>query len=178
MAVEDAVDRSVVTIRGDELFASASASVRDEFQPLLLRIADALRKVKGQVLVTGHSDNRPIATLRYPSNWKLSQARAPGRSPTCSARPPADAGRFTAEGRGDTEPVASNASAEAAHATAGWKSPYSRRARNEDFLNFFARWVVPVLGLLALSLIIWFLGPLLRRWATTDRWPRRPAAGC
>ncbi|MFO6379909.1 type VI secretion system protein TssL, partial [Pseudomonas aeruginosa] len=33
VAVEDAVDRSVVTIRGDELFASASASVRDEFQP-------------------------------------------------------------------------------------------------------------------------------------------------
>ena len=32
----------------------------------------------------------------------------------------------------------------------------------KGFLNFFARWVVPVLGLLALSLIIWFLGPLLR----------------
>lgn len=47
----------------------------------------------------------------------------------------------------------------------------------KGFLNFFARWVVPVLGLLALSLIIWFLGPLLR-WATTNRWPRRPAAGC
>ncbi|MGC3513083.1 hypothetical protein ACPTIG_31990, partial [Pseudomonas aeruginosa] len=66
----------VVTIRGDELFASASGRVRVEFQPLLLRIADALRMVKGQVLVTGHCDNRPIATLRYPSNWKLSEARA------------------------------------------------------------------------------------------------------
>ncbi len=111
VAVEDAVDRSVVTIRGDELFASASASVRDEFQPLLLRIADALRKVKGQVLVTGHSDNRPIATLRYPSNWKLSQARAQEVADLLGATT-GDAGRFTAEGRSDTEPVASNASAE------------------------------------------------------------------
>ncbi len=76
IAVEDAVDRSVVTIRGDELFASGSASIIDDFQPLMLRIADAVRKVKGQVRVTGHSDNRPIATLRFPSNWALSEARA------------------------------------------------------------------------------------------------------
>lgn len=47
----------------------------------------------------------------------------------------------------------------------------------KGFLNFFARWVVPVLGLLALSLIIWFLGRCCA-WATTNRWPRRPAAGC
>eukprot|EP01031_Cornospumella_fuschlensis_P007299 gene7299-9047_t len=65
VAVEDAVDRSVVTIRGDQLFASGSATIADDFQPLLLRIAEAIRKVKGNVLVTGHSDNRPIATLRY-----------------------------------------------------------------------------------------------------------------
>ncbi|MCR3803343.1 OmpA family protein, partial [Pseudomonas aeruginosa] len=84
---------------------------RDEFQPLLLRIADALRKVKGQVLVTGHSDNRPIATLRYPSNWKLSQARAQEVADPLGATT-GDAGRFTAEGRSDTEPVATNASAE------------------------------------------------------------------
>ncbi|WP_163018710.1 hypothetical protein, partial [Pseudomonas viridiflava] len=32
----------------------------------------------------------------------------------------------------------------------------------KSFFNFFARWVMPVLGLLALSLIIWFVGPLLR----------------
>ena len=46
VAVEDAVDRSVVTIRGDELFASASSSIVDDYQPLMLRIADAIRKVK------------------------------------------------------------------------------------------------------------------------------------
>lgn len=46
----------------------------------------------------------------------------------------------------------------------------------KGFLNFFARWVVPVLGLLALSLIIWFLGPLLRLGnyeplaSATSRW--------
>ncbi len=175
VAVEDAVDRSVVTIRGDELFASASASVRDEFQPLLLRIADALRKVKGQVLVTGHSDNRPIATLRYPSNWKLSQARAQEVADLLGATT-GDAGRFTAEGRSDTEPVASNASAEGRARNRRVEITVFAEARNERLPQLLRALVVPVLGLLALSLIIWFLGPLLRLGnyeplaSATSRW--------
>ncbi|WP_158158416.1 DotU family type VI secretion system protein [Pseudomonas sp.] len=111
VAVEDAVDRSIVTIRGDELFPSASASIKDDFQPLMLRIAEAIGKVKGRVLVTGHSDNRPIATLRFPSNWKLSQARAEEVRQLLAART-GQAERFSAEGRSDTEPLASNATAE------------------------------------------------------------------
>ncbi|WP_165676248.1 DotU family type VI secretion system protein, partial [Metapseudomonas otitidis] len=111
VAVEDAVDRSVVTIRGDQLFASGSASIDDDFQPLLLRIAEAVRKVKGQVLVTGHSDNRPIATLRYPSNWKLSQDRAQQVMDVLAAKT-GQPERFRAEGRSDTEPVASNDTAD------------------------------------------------------------------
>ncbi|MNQ40753.1 Motility protein B [compost metagenome] len=111
VAVQDAADRSVLTIRGDELFASGSASIAGDLQPLLLRIADAIGKVKGEVLVAGHSDNRPIRTLRYPSNWKLSQDRAQQVLDILAARTGQPA-RFTAEGRSDTEPVASNASAE------------------------------------------------------------------
>jgi type VI secretion system protein ImpK len=111
VAVEDAVDRSVVTIRGDELFASGSASIVDNFQPLMLRIADAVRKVKGQVRVTGHSDNRPIATLRFPSNWALSEARANSVLQILSAKT-GQPERFSAEGRSDTEPLASNATTE------------------------------------------------------------------
>lgn len=105
--VQDAADRSVVTIRGDELFASGSASISDGLQPLLMRIADAVGKVKGNVLVTGHSDNKPIATLRYPSNWKLSQDRAQQVMEVLAARS-GQPERFTAEGRSDTEPVTSN----------------------------------------------------------------------
>ncbi|MCD5973931.1 DotU family type VI secretion system protein [Pseudomonas quasicaspiana] len=111
VSVEDAVDRSVVTIRGDELFASASASIVDDFQPLMLRIADAIRKVKGQVRVTGHSDNRPIATLRFPSNWALSQARAEQVLQILAAKT-GQPQRFTAEGRSDTEPLAPNNTSE------------------------------------------------------------------
>lgn len=110
LAVVDAADRSVVTLRGDQVFASGSATVIDDLQPLLVRIAEALRHVSGQVRITGHSDNQPIASLRFPSNWALSQARASQVQQLLAAHT-AQPERFTAEGRSDTEPLASNANA-------------------------------------------------------------------
>lgn len=111
VVVEDAVDRSVVTLRGDEMFRSGSAIIVDEVQPLMLRIADALRKVRGQVRITGHSDSRPIATLRFPSNWALSQARAQEVREVLAAAT-GQAERFSAQGRSDTEPVSLNTTPE------------------------------------------------------------------
>lgn len=107
--VQDSADRSVVTLRGDQIFASGSATVIDDLQPLLLRIAEAIGQVKGQVRVTGHSDNQPIASLRFPSNWALSHARAVQVRQLLAAHT-GQPERFTAEGRSDTEPLASNAS--------------------------------------------------------------------
>lgn len=109
--VQDAADRSIVTIRGDELFASASAAIKNDFKPLVLRIAAALTEVKGDVRITGHSDNRPIATLRFPSNWALSQARAEEVRQILAART-GQPQRFSAQGLSDTEPLAPNDSAQ------------------------------------------------------------------
>jgi len=68
---------------------------------LMLRIAEAVAKVKGNVKVTGHSDNQRIATLRFPSNWALSQARAEEVKNLLAART-GQPERFTAQGLSDT----------------------------------------------------------------------------
>jgi type VI secretion system protein ImpK len=60
------------------------------------------------VLVVGHTDNVPIRTARFPSNWALSQARADAVQRVL-AEAVADPGRLTVEGRADTQPIASNA---------------------------------------------------------------------
>lgn len=105
--VRDEVDRSVVTIRGDGLFAPASAAIAPEREALLARVADALVRAGGQVLVTGHTDNVPIRTLRFPSNWHLSEARAATvRDLLVASGVPAE--RVRAEGRADGEPVVAN----------------------------------------------------------------------
>jgi type VI secretion system protein ImpK len=104
--VDDHLDRSVVTILGDGLFKPGEATIGSENQGLLARIGDALRGVPGQVDVIGHTDNVPIRTLRFPSNWELSKARAESVARMLSARGPLE--RLRADGRGEAEPVAPN----------------------------------------------------------------------
>ncbi len=108
--VKDLADRSTVTVLGDTLFDPGSADVAGRAVPLFNRVAAALNQVPGQVLVSGHTDNQPIRSLRFPSNWHLSKERAASvqRLLAASVKPE----RLRAEGRADTEPVADNGSAE------------------------------------------------------------------
>ncbi len=101
--VVDRPEGQTLIIRGDGLFASARASLQPDFVPLVRRIGAALGQLPGRVLVTGHSDSAPIKTLKFPSNWHLSQARADSVM-AMLAEVTGDAGRFAAEGRADTEP--------------------------------------------------------------------------
>jgi type VI secretion system protein ImpK len=110
VTVRDEVDRSVVTLRGDGLFAPASDALLAEREPLMVRIAEALAQVPGAVLVTGHSDSTPIRTARFPSNWHLSEARAQSVRALLLAHQVA-AERVRAEGRADAEPLVPNDSA-------------------------------------------------------------------
>jgi type VI secretion system protein ImpK len=106
VAVRDDLDRSVITIRGDGLFDPGSASLSDDREALMKRIAEALAQVQGQVLVTGHTDNQPIRSLRYPSNWHLSQDRANAVKTMLATTLKPE--RLRAEGRADAEPVVDN----------------------------------------------------------------------
>ena len=107
VAVRDDVDRSIVTIRGDGLFPAASATLVPEREALIGRIGTALALVGGQVLVTGHTDNSPMRSARFPSNWHLSEERANTVKELLVAHQvPAD--RIRAEGRADSEPMVAN----------------------------------------------------------------------
>lgn len=107
VAVYDDRDRSVVTLRGDGLFAPASATVSPNRLALFGQIAAALAQRPGTVVVTGHTDNIPIGTARFPSNWHLSEGRATAvRDLLVGAGLPV--ARVRAEGRADGEPVAAN----------------------------------------------------------------------
>ena len=107
VAVRDDVDRSVITIRGDGLFAPASATLVPEREVLMSRIGDALVLAGGQVLVTGHTDNMPMRSARFPSNWHLSQERAHTVREILIARKLLPE-HIQAEGRADSEPLVAN----------------------------------------------------------------------
>lgn len=111
VAVRDEGGKSVVTLKGDGLFAPGSASISKDFIPVLARIANALNSVPGKVSIVGHTDDQPIRTVRFPSNWHLSKERASSVMQILSEQGTL-ASRMSAEGRGDTEPIVSNATPE------------------------------------------------------------------
>ncbi|MQP66270.1 type VI secretion system protein TssL [Niveispirillum sp. SYP-B3756] len=98
---------TVVRIRNAGMFASGSAQVDGSYDGLLVRIGQALNTRPGQVTITGHTDNVPIRTIRFPSNWHLSQARADAVA-AIIAEHVQDPTRIKAQGMADTQPVASN----------------------------------------------------------------------
>lgn len=107
VSVRDEADRSIVTLLGDGLFESASATLRDRYIPVISRISDAINMVPGNVQVAGYTDNISIRTLQFPSNWHLSQARADSVKTMLVSRL-SSGSRVTAIGRGAEDPIAAN----------------------------------------------------------------------
>jgi type VI secretion system protein ImpK len=87
------------------MFPSGTAELEPRFVMLLGRVGEALRSEPGAVKVLGHSDNQPIRTVRFPSNFELSAARADAAR-VVLADAAGQAARFTSVGRADTEPLA------------------------------------------------------------------------
>ncbi|WP_107738073.1 type VI secretion system protein TssL, long form [Neisseria subflava] len=108
VSVEDFQDRSTVTILGDGLFESGSAQIQDQYYPVLAAVSQALDSVEGQIIVTGYTDNQPIQSLNFPSNWHLSQARADAVKEILLNYIKNGGTRIRSEGRGSTDPVAPN----------------------------------------------------------------------
>lgn len=107
VAVSDDPDAVQVRMKDRGLFASGAAELDADYGPTIARIAQAIGLTEGRVAVTGHTDNQRIASLRYPSNQALSDARA-----AAVAQQLTGAGvrgdRLAPSGVGETQPVAAN----------------------------------------------------------------------
>jgi chemotaxis protein MotB len=86
-AMEDEITRNIIELDtkdktviirfpGTAAFPSGSADLSESFMPTLEKVRHIIAQTEGRVLVAGHTDDTPIATDRYRSNWDLSSARA------------------------------------------------------------------------------------------------------
>ena len=99
-------------LREQELFDSGSATLKPEGIKVVAKLAETLKGYPDTVIRSeGHTDNKPISTGRFPSNWELSSARATEvvRSLQKQGISPE---RLIAIGYGDTRPAAPNTDAE------------------------------------------------------------------
>jgi chemotaxis protein MotB len=97
----------VVAMPNDVLFDSGRTEIKRAGQAVLKAVASVLKTVPRRFQVAGHTDNVPIQTERFPSNWELASARALEviRFMTVQGVAPAT---LSAAGYGEFDPVASN----------------------------------------------------------------------
>lgn len=99
----------VITFPDEVGFRTGSDQITDAFFASLNRLSDVVKKIDGQIIVAGHTDNTPLnSTGRFRDNWALSAARAAAVVRHFSTVNNISGKRLEAHGYGDTRPVDSN----------------------------------------------------------------------
>jgi len=101
-------DQVVIRILEKGSFPSASARISPDFKAMLMKIADALNQIEGRILIAGHTDNVPIETAEFPSNWVLSAARAAAVAHTMTQKGGIAPERVEIRAYGENRPIDSN----------------------------------------------------------------------
>ncbi|CAG0910434.1 unnamed protein product [Cyprideis torosa] len=101
-----------ITLNEKVSFPSGSARLQRNFKPVLAKVTKLLNSVEGRIVVAGHTDNVPIKTSAFPSNWELSAARAASVVHLMSQSGLEDTKRLEIRAFADTIPLRDNNSAE------------------------------------------------------------------
>ena len=98
----------VILIKAPVLYGLNSAQIRDDIKPILDQIGDVLRLLPNEIVVQGYTDNLPIHSGPFASNWELSYQRAVNIVRYLIINSRVYPGRLAAEGFGEYRPIASN----------------------------------------------------------------------
>ena len=99
----------MIRLKERALFASGSAALQGQAEQIVPVIAGLLASLPERVTISGHTDNVPIATTQFPSNWELSSARAVNlMRGLMNVQPSLNPARFSALGYSEYRPIASN----------------------------------------------------------------------
>lgn len=101
-----------IHVKDYALFESGKANLKPEAKAVLEAVVDEIGPVGNHVVIEGHTDNVPINTAKFPSNWELSTARATNVVRFLVEKKDYMPERISARGFGEFRPVSSNASAE------------------------------------------------------------------
>lgn len=102
----------VIRVEEKGSFASGSARLEDDFLPILDKLIDVLASVSGRISIEGHTDDVPINTTEFPSNWDLSAKRALVVAHGLMDSGVLDSKRISVSGFADSRPLVPNDSVE------------------------------------------------------------------
>jgi chemotaxis protein MotB len=105
-------ERVIIRFAEDAAFRSGEAEIKPAMIPIIERVVEVLSFCTGDILVAGYTDDRPISSGRYRSNWDLSAARAVSVVHELVLNRDVPAERVAAAGRAETNPLVPNDSPE------------------------------------------------------------------
>ena len=117
LEVENLGQQLVIRIREKGAFPAGSAFLQPQFRPLIRQIAELVKDVPGVIRVSGHTDNQPLDSELYRSNWDLSAQRAVSVAHEMERVKGFESDRLRVRGMASTEPLGPN-------------KPWEQRARN------------------------------------------------
>ncbi|SEF77345.1 flagellar motor protein MotB [Vibrio hangzhouensis] len=106
--VENLGQQLVIRIQEKGAFPEGSAFLQPKFRPLVRQVADLVKDIPGQVRVSGHTDNLPLDSELYRSNWDLSSQRAVSVAQEMEKVKGFSHQRLRVLGVADTEPLGPN----------------------------------------------------------------------
>ncbi len=101
----------VIRISEKGSFPSGSATLNKSFDKIMKKISFLVKSTPGDVVISGHTDNIPIYTYLFRSNWELSSSRAVSVLKAIIKNQKIDPKRLSVQGHADTLPLASNKTA-------------------------------------------------------------------
>jgi chemotaxis protein MotB len=102
----------LIRFKDQVLFDSGKAIIRKDGEPIVQSIGEILKQNDRAIRVEGHTDNVPMHSLLYPSNWELSTARAVNVVKFFIEKVGIDPTRLSAAGYSEYHPIADNDTAE------------------------------------------------------------------
>jgi chemotaxis protein MotB len=110
--VEREKTKIIIRIQEKGSFASGRATLNPGFFEVVSKITGVIAETPGKIIVAGHTDNVPISTSRFRSNWELSSARAVTVVHAMLSNAALDEDRFLIQGFADSKPLVSNDTSE------------------------------------------------------------------
>ena len=112
VSIVDEKEKLVLRLASQILFDSGSATIKPEGRTVLGELGGSLSELDHHIEVQGHTDNRPINTAQFPSNWELSNQRATNVVRFLQDQSGVMPNRLRSTGFGEYQPIGDNATDE------------------------------------------------------------------
>ena len=102
----------IVRVNGAVFFEPGQSKLKKSSEKIIKKISTIMKKFSYELQIEGHTDNRPIRSTQYPSNWELSASRAASVLKYVQKQGRIEKTRLSVVGRADTRPIVPNNSTE------------------------------------------------------------------